>query len=446
MRKTDTQIPIPKIDGMINVLTGLGDSSKDKHMSMRYSNISYNQNYLSNFYVGCDLFKRIVNIPVEEMTREGFKVFVDDKDVTTDYAKWASAFDLDSKIEDCLKFARIYGGAGLVLGLNDSKDDPSLPFNPKKFSKLEYVQTFDRFYLIGNGQIDNDPASKNFRYPIFYSISSVKKSSKIHHSRIIKTFGEKVTNDLLSNYGYWGDSILTSVFDALVHFITAYKNGGYLLGETGRMVVQINKLYEMLSMNEGGEAALKQRLKAIEYSGSVINGFILGENEKADRAMINFSGIPEMIDRMKQRLSAATNIPHTIIFNESPSGLGATGNSENKNWNQYIKRCQECELRPILNRFVELFFIETMKKVPQYDIKFNPLEVPNPIEIADVQSKRVTNLRGLVADQIISPEQAIESLTDKDDYYSLNINPDYEFLRALEYAENNAEGDQNESE
>lgn len=433
-------ISIPRLDGMINAFSSVGVSGKDKHNLTTYSPDLFTQLTLANWYVGCGLFKRIVNVPVEEMTREGFRLYSGETEITGEFEEWASQFGIDEKIEEGLKYAQVFGGAGIVLGLDDSLDDPSKPFNPKQFSKLNHVTVFDRFYLASGGMIDRDPASKNFLKPKKYVLGGFSNVTKnvIDASRIIRCEGVVVPPNLLPNYGYWGDTALTTLREALVAYVTGNKTGSYLLGETGRMVINISKLYDMLEMdgaseNGPGTQALIRRLQALEYSGSVINGLIMGEGETAARAMINLAGIPEMLLKVKEWLSSETNIPHTILFNESPSGLGATGNSEMTHWYEFIKRKQESELRPILNRFIDLYFLENnSKKIPKYSVKFNPLQLPSPTEVADIQTKRVNNVRGMVQDMIISPEQGLESLVDEDDPYSLDIEGDYSMEQALE--------------
>lgn len=432
-----------KMDGMINAFSSLGMSAKDKHAHTSYAMQLFNQADLANWYVGCDMFRRIVDVPIEEMTREGYRVFSDDKEITGEFCEWADALCLDEKIEKALKMAKCFGGAALVLGMDDNTEKPQLPFSPNKFKKLNYVVVYDRFSLNASSTIDKSPFSKNFLKPKKYSIGGTSDLTGlvIDSSRVVRCEGIEVPDYFLPQYGYWGDSALTSLRDPLVAYLTGNKSSSYLLSETGRMVIKLEKLYQMLEMDGtsasgAGTEALKARLAAMEFSGSVINGVIMGEGESAERAMINLTGIPEVLVKIKERLAAATNIPHTILFNESPSGLGATGNSEMTHWYEYIKRKQECELRPILNRFIDLFFLEKTKKIPKYSVKFNPLQLPTPTEIADIQTKRVTNVRGLIQDQVITPEVGLESLVDEDDPYSLDIEIDDSMTAALEAANN----------
>lgn len=419
-----------RADGLVSALSGLGLSGKDKHNYTTYSPEIFQQAELSAWYIGSDIFSRIVDLPVEEATREGYRIFADDTELTAEFEDWASRFDLDSKIEKAMKYARVFGGAGLVNGADDSIDDPSLPFSQRKFKKLNYVVPYDRFYLTSSVEVEKNPISKNFLQPKKYLISgnAAIKNRTVHGSRVVRCTGVDVPEVSASSYGYWGDSILTRMRDAIIAYASANKSAAYLLGETGRMVIEISKLYEWLQMDSDesnmGTEALKARMAGLEYSGSVINGLILGEGEKANRAMINFSGIPEMLDRAKARLSATCNIPHTILFNESPSGLGATGGSQLTHWDQSIKRMQESKLRPILSAYADLFFLETNGKIPKYKIEFNPLQIPSASEIADIQTKRAAISRGLVQDLMITPDQGVAMLTDKNDPYSLNIEVD----------------------
>ena len=49
-------------------------------------------------------------------------------------------------------------------------------------------------------------------------------------------------------------------------------------------------------------------------------------------------------------------MPHTKLFNESPSGQGATGNSESRNWADYVRAWQTTYIAPIQDKLNDAIF------------------------------------------------------------------------------------------
>ncbi len=190
MKKQNKKV---RADGLTNALMAVGYAATDKRRSTNYQAELWTQQILTEWYIGSDIFAKIVDEPVEAMTRNGFKVVRENEDITGDIQEWFKKNDLDSKGETGLKWASVYGGAGLLLGLDDSLDDPTKPFNPKKFSQLKWSAIFDRFNL-QSGMIDRDPSSPFFKKPKKYTLSYLSKNNQgsFHASRMIRFEGVPV--------------------------------------------------------------------------------------------------------------------------------------------------------------------------------------------------------------------------------------------------------------
>jgi phage-related protein (TIGR01555 family) len=72
---------------------------------------------------------------------------------------------------------------------------------------------------------------------------------------------------------------------------------------------------------------------------------------------------------------AGSDIPHTRLLGNSPSGLGATGLSETLNYYDSVKSMQEVHLRGPIELLVELLFQQEGSEEKPQDLtfEFNPL-------------------------------------------------------------------------
>ena len=95
-----------------------------------------------------------------------------------------------------------------------------------------------------------------------------------------------------------------------------------------------------------------------------------------------------MIKAVQMRLVAASDMPHTLVLGDSPSGLGATGESEQDTWYDHVRNKQESELRPLIRRVMDCILADLNGgKVPRYTIDFNPLWQMNDKDKAEVRLK-----------------------------------------------------------
>ena len=116
-----------RMDGITNFLTNLGVLNKDKLQSAFYQRRFLTQTEVENQYQSDDISARIVDLLPDEMMREGFDIVIpeDSEDVSSQLKQRYEFFDLDSKIHNCLRWARLYGGCILLIGADTA--NPQLP-------------------------------------------------------------------------------------------------------------------------------------------------------------------------------------------------------------------------------------------------------------------------------------------------------------------------------
>lgn len=431
-----------RFDGLKSTLTGHGSTSLDKLTSYRATVISYQEEELSRWYSGCAMFKKICNLPINHMVRNGFKVKVESEDVTNEVEEFFKQKNIHQSIEDAMIWSRLFGGAGLVLVTTDFADQSNKQFNVNKYGELLKVLPVNSFNLSATGNIVRNILSDNYGLPSKYAIVGTS-FTEVHASRIIRVDLNRAMKTIQESMNYWSPSIMCEFDDELRGYMASMRGANYLLSENGVKVVTLKALDEMLSKNtqneDGtvsnvGDQQLKTRLQALERVVGQIRGMIIGEGDKIERLMTNFQGVPEMLKKSQDALCAATNIPHTVLFNESPSGLGASGNSEMTHWNEEVRQMQENFYRPILEKIIDLYFWQTAKKKTKFTLEFNPLTIPTDKEIAEIQEKRVNTAAKAVESSIVDVSEIRKGFS-QDSLYKLP----YEIDLGLDTSLNNAE-------
>jgi hypothetical protein len=136
--------------------------------------------------------------------------------------------------------------------------------------------------------------------------------------------------------------------------------------------------------------ALETRMELLDMSKSIARAVMVdADSESYDRVAVSFAGIPEVLDRMMQRLSAATDgIPVSILMGRSAAGMNATGDLDLDSWHGKVGNYQAKELEPRVKRLCWLLSLakdSPMRGQPLKDlmVQWHPLRVASAKEVAE---------------------------------------------------------------
>jgi phage-related protein (TIGR01555 family) len=364
------------LDGWGNILTNLGIRSRDRTQSNKYMyDLKLDENQLMNLYTGDGFAKKIVDAVANEMTREWFTVEGDTDNLITGAL---DEIDGKSKVTDLIRWSRLFGGAVLLLGVDDGQELDQ-PINYNNIRKLDYLQVFDRHQVWWTFNDVYGVESRNFGNPEFYRINPLKTATAeivVHESRIIKMDGEKLPVRRYIDNDYWGDSVLQSCYTQLKNLGVAYGCTANIIEDFVQTVLSVNNLSDMLAA--GQDDLIKKRLDIIDTSRHVANTILLDSEETYTKQASSVGGLDGLIDKFALALASVTNIPVTFLMGQAPAGLQATGQSDIRMFYDNIKAEQEDTLRPVLEKLTKIIMLSSEggfngRELENWCIKFNPL-------------------------------------------------------------------------
>src|SRR5690606_5933364 len=133
-------------DGWQNLVTGLG-TNRDKRTHTMFSGALVWQSgqFLDALYAGDDMIARIVDLPAQEMTREWLDLHVGDApEVAKAMLQHLEDLDLQAKTDEALTWARLHGGALMVLGIDDGQTMDK-PLREDSIRSFGWVSVVDRW-------------------------------------------------------------------------------------------------------------------------------------------------------------------------------------------------------------------------------------------------------------------------------------------------------------
>ncbi|WP_186650001.1 phage portal protein [Fluviispira vulneris] len=405
------QTKITNLDGWQDVKRGLG-SFKDKRTTAHISSTNINNTIADQLYRFDDIAKKVVNDLVDDSLREGFNYVLKSKKLSEQFNREFKKLSLRNHIEKSWKDARKYGGSVLLFGFDDGQTIDQ-PLNINRVRAIKWVISFNR-YQISAEEIDTDITSKNFGKPLFYKFNSTnnytdgfKKVELFHASRCIRFEGSDIGEDDFKRNSYWHGSVFESLYTPLRDFNIAHENVAAAFPEIWQGIYKIPTFIDAIATNN--VELVQKRISAMDDMRSNFRAIVLGGDEEFDRKSLQLSGIPELLDRVTNRLVAASGMPHSKLLGEGSQG-NTSGRTEQSEWYDIVSHKQEQYLQPILEQIGEFFSYYLNKNSDEeIAIEFASLYQQDPLKEAQVrlQNAQADNL--YINNQTLDPEEVAES-------------------------------------
>lgn len=412
---------VERKDGWMNLFTGLGTKA-DKTKSTRAVPTGFLTDAEKEIiYADDGLGARIVDLLPEDMMKQGWHyVFENEKEGFDNYTKIYNhifkEIRANYKIAQALKWARLYGGALILLGVYDG-ESLDQPLNLNKIKNFENLKIIPRNNVMyGTMEFQMNPKLPHYGqveyYPVTFYTGRQYQMQRVHYSRVIELKGIEIPSSEASlipmEFRYWGLSVFQRVQDRLKELGSSFSSLANLLNELTIGKYKYKDLAQIMSSDEGGELVQK-RLQVMDLMKSVFHSVLLDTDESFERDTLSFSGVSEVMYQFMMMTSAATGYPMTKLFGISPGGLNSTGEADMYQYYDMVKAKQETELLPIIERLVKI--ISEWQKIPEPEIVFNPLEQMTEKEQAELDAKKADSeykkmqtYQGYIDMGIMSPE------------------------------------------
>lgn len=359
-----------QLDSLQNLVTGLG-TSKDKMTGTTHVFNELDKVALENAYRSDWIARKVVAIPAQDATREWRSWQSDNKDIEA-IESLEKELKLQQKVKSAMTKARLYGGAALLLGVNDG-NPASEPLNVENVGKeaLKFIHVVSRWDLTA-GEMDWNIDSPNYAQPSYYTRAGGDSMARIHPTRVVRFIGNEAP-DVTVTQG-WGDSCLQAVNDAIIAAGMTTAAGAQLLHELKMDIVKIPELTASMS-NKQYAQRLTDRFGLANVTKSLYNIMLLDKEEDWNRITASLTGLPDTLAMYLMIVSGAADIPATRFLSQSPKGLNATGESDMRNHYDNIRSEQQTTVRPSLSVMDEVLIRSSLGTFKPGDIvyEWNPL-------------------------------------------------------------------------
>ena len=295
---------------------------------------------------------KMIDIPVNDMWVPGRRWIGKDTDIAKTMTEADEKIKVRTKMAMVMKSARLFGSALLlVIPKTGDMATPLRPedYQPDSISHLLVVNRWNVSILRWQGGIRNENYGQPETYLVNPNVSINVPRFEIHHTRCFVFHGiaplntegwyaggygfGDASNGALNLHRNWGISELTRAIDSFLHQASTSQGAAHLAQQASVLAMKVmGHKQAVLGRPDPATPTAEQLIEDANIMLSNFRMIAIDSEDDIARIAVNFSGLPQLIDRMYLLIAAIADIPATRFLAQSPAGMDATGDSDTINY------------------------------------------------------------------------------------------------------------------
>lgn len=409
------------MDAFSNPLFRLGYGSQSPLEATEYPLTRMTDNYaLLNSLSRTEwVVQNVVDLMVDDMLREWYKLtgaFSPEMQAKIDGVEREA--NIRGSLKRGLSLGRLYGGAvGIIL--IQGQEDLSKPLDlglifPDTFKGL---MVLDRWHGVSPnlGLVFERGEEVPESYSIVDGMGHVV--TKVHHSRVIRFIGRELPPIEREAEMYWGESEVEPIYKEIVSLNNVSANMAALTFQANINTMEVPGLEQLFSV--GASQAQRRFWNTMQAQSVLRSNFgvqLVEKDTKLTNTQYTFTGLQDVYESMCMNLCGGSHYPMTKLFGRSPAGMNATGESDLKNYYDYVDSQREAKLRPALQKLLPVLAMSAWGFVPDdLDFTFPPLWTPTAKEVAEIAKTKSEAIASAYTNGLMNVDTAQKELRKLED-------------------------------
>lgn len=377
-----------------NEKVGIGTTRDQRSYSDYVPTTPIHRVIIESIYRGSWLGNRIISCLPEDMVRQWRKVKWegledDDEDVKT-FHRAEKKLRVKQKLLSASKWARAYGGCIIIPVLKSQPDEVlAEPLDYDQIQKDDLIgfHVVDRWRCNHDGSVIRDALDPNLGMPERYRLA--ESSVSLHHTRVIRLEGREMPYFIWRANAMWHDSTLQILINNLKQYDSAVAALTTMLFQANVDIIMQSGLRAALSTKNGSAKALERFRQFVLNKSFNGVGVLDKDTEEYQRHPYTFSGVDKAFDKVMYDVCGAADVPFTRLFGQSPAGMNATGESDDRHYYDHVAARREEHMDPALNKLDEFLVRSVLGYMPDgYESEWLPLWQPTDAEKATTENTK----------------------------------------------------------
>lgn len=450
-RADTTQASTITMDAFSNPAARIGFGTMDLLQATEYPLTRMTQNYqlLTSLYRDNWIVQNIVSTIPNDMVRKWYEI---KSGIAPEYIKQMTRLEqttqMRKKLLEGLCWGRLYGGAVGVI-LMKGQNDMSQPLDmdsvmPGSFLGLQILDRWSGVYP--ESDVVSDPSDPDFGLPDYYIIrdeTTGQTAVRVHHSRVIRFIGRELPWLERVAEQYWGESELEAIYHEVVKRDNVSGNIAALTFRANINYLEADGLDQLLgTANTEMQRRFWNLLQAQAIMESNFGTRIINKGDAMHNVQYTFTGLADVYDRVMMDVAGAARTPVTKLFGRSPAGMNSTGESDMRNYYDYIDGLRETDFRAIIERLLPIMALSAWGRIPDdLEIDFSPMQTPDAKETAEIAERKTNAILAVYQNDLIdsaTAQQELQTLTEETGMFGKITDKSIEAGRGVTYSSSRA--------
>lgn len=305
---------------------------------------------------------------------------------------------------------------GAFIFIDTGEDDLTLPLAINDLSAELKEDSKVKFVVVDPVNVSPieynciDPLRDDYMRPRMWQVLG----KRVHASRLLSFVENQPPMLLKPNYNFLGIPQAQILWDYVMHFNQTRASTARLLEKISLLVVQTDM--DAVLSDEHGIELFDAKMEFLERYRNNDSVFVCDkESEGVMNVQTTIAGCTDVVRQSLELIACINRTPAVKLLGISPSGFNATGESDLKNYYDYISSKQELyreQIQTIIN-VIQLCEFGTID--PAITFKFEPLNEENKASQAMTAQTKIGALTQLVDRQAISAEELRTAVREDED-------------------------------
>lgn len=421
--------------------TGYGSPNLVESAEYPLVRVTFDYWQLISLYEGGWIPRRIVDVPAQDMVRAWPKLSSDiDPKQLTKLDRVLRRTNSKNNLLQGMIWARLFGGAGclMVIEGQEKELDKPLDLDSIPIGGFKGLIPFDRWSgIYPNTDWCTDITKPiDFNLPESYTVQATGgQGFRVHASRILRFTGPTVPTPEREAYSMWGISVIEPVLQELKKRDNVSWNIANLTFRANILGMKFPELAQALSglgMSSTAAQSFEERMSAINHLISNQSLVPLPTDGGIESTSYSFSGLGEVYQQFCLDISGAAQIPVARLWGRTITGLGQTGDGDEKIYEERIATEQDAHLRPQLEKLYPVLCASELGEVPDdLDMLFPSIRVLDEKERSDLAKTTADTLMVYLNGGIMSPQTVAKEVQQSSDGTGIGTNLTSEAVAGL---------------
>lgn len=409
-------------DSYNNIPARVGMQTQNQHSASQYlpNFTSRNRMEIEWAYRSSWIIGSAVDSIADDMTRKGIRITSEmDPKARGVIESQFDALEIWDKLNDVIKWARLYGGAVGYIMIEGQ--DPSTPLRLETIGEGTFkgILPLDRWQLNPNLEERITELGPHFTMPKYYDLITTGtglQGWKIHHTRLIRFDGITLPYQQKLTENEWGMSVVERIWDRLTAFDSSTLGAAQLIYKAHLRTMKVKGYRQLQAMGGPAFDGFLKQMEAIRQWQSNEGLTIIDADDEFDTHSYSFGGLNDVLSQFAEQISGAVGIPLVRLFGQSPQGF-STGDADLANYYDAIGTQQERRMRNPLRKLMDIMSRSELG-VPLADdftFEFNPLWQMSDVDRSTVALNTVNAISAAVDSGLMTQKAGATDLREMSD-------------------------------